>query len=110
MALPTDSGVPMSDHAQASYRAEQAQRLLADPLFAEARQAVETQLKELIVSLPLCARDERDQSVAILKGSEQFFRIFALILNDYQISNAEMLQDEQIKARSIAIQERLNHV
>ena len=100
----------MSDHAQASYRAEQAQRLLADPLFSEARQTVETQLKELIVSLPLSARDERDQAVAILKGSEQFFRIFALILNDYQISNAEMLQDEQIKARSIAIQERLNNV
>lgn len=110
MALPTDSVVPMSDHAQASYRAEQAQRLLTDPLFAEARHAVESQLKELIVSLPLSARDERDQAVAILKGSEQFFRIFALILNDYQISNAEMLQDEQIKARSIAIQERLNHV
>ena len=110
MALPTDSGVPMSDHAQASYRAEQAQRLLADPLFAEARQTVESQLKELIVSLPLSARDERDQAVAILKGAEQFFRIFALILNDYQISNAEMLQDEQIKARSIAIQERLNNV
>ena len=100
----------MSDHAQASYRAEQAQRLLTDTLFAEARQTVETQLKELIVSLPLSARDESDQAVAILKGSEQFFRIFALILNDYQISNAEMLQDEQIKARSIAIQERLNHV
>ena len=100
----------MSDHAQASYRAEQAQRLLADPLFAEARQTVESQLKELIVSLPLSARDERDQAVAILKGAEQFFRIFALILNDYQISNAEMLQDDQLKARSIAIQERLNNV
>ena len=100
----------MLDHAQASYRAEQAKRLLADPLFAEARQTVETQLKELIVSLPLSARDERDQAVAILKGAEQFFRIFALILNDYQISNAEMLQEEQIKARSIAIQERLNNV
>ena len=100
----------MLDHAQASYRAEQAQRLLADPLFAEARQTVESQLKELIVSLPLSARDERDQAVAILKGAEQFFRIFALILNDYQISNAEMLQEEQVKARSIAIQERLNNV
>ena len=100
----------MSDHAQASYRAEQAQRLLADALFAEARHAVESQLKEVIVSLPLSARDERDQAVAILKGAEQFFRIFALILNDYQISNAEMLQDEQLKARSIAIQERLNNV
>ncbi len=100
----------MSDHAHASYRAEQAKRLLTDPLFAEARQTVETQLKELIVSLPLSARDERDQAVAILKGAEQFFRIFALILNDYQISNAEMLQDEQLKARSIAIQERLNNV
>ena len=100
----------MSDHAQASYRAEQAKRLLNDPLFAEARDTVETQLKELIVSLPLSARDEREQAVAILKGAEQFFRIFALILNDYQISNAEMLQEEQLKARSIAIQERLNNV
>ena len=100
----------MLDHAQAIYRAEQAKRLLTDPLFAEARETVESQLKELIVSLPLSARDERDQAVAILKGAEQFFRIFTLILNDYQISNAEMLQEEQIKSRSAAIQERLNNV
>lgn len=100
----------MVDHAHAAHRAEQATRLLTDPLFAEARRTVETQLKELIVSLPLSARDERDQAVAILKGSEQFFRIFALILNDYQLSNAELLQEEQLKARSISIQERLNNV
>lgn len=100
----------MLDHAQASYRAEQAKRLMTDPLFTEARDTVETQLKELIVSLPLSARDERDQAVAILKGADQFFRIFALILNDYQLSNAEMLQEEQLKARSIAIQERLSNV
>lgn len=100
----------MPDHAHAAHRADQAKRLLTDPLFVEARQTVEEQLKELIVSLPLAARDERDQAVAILKGSEQFFRIFALILNDYQLSNAELLQDEQIKARAAAIQERLNNV
>lgn len=100
----------MADHAQAAYRADQAKRLLTDPLFVEARQTVEDQLKELIVSLPLVAREEREQAVAILKGSEQFFRIFALILNDYQLSNAELLQDEQIKARAAAIQERLNNV
>ena len=100
----------MPDHAHAAHRADQAKRLLADPLFVEARQTVEEQLKELIVSLPLAARDERDQAVAILKGSEQFFRIFALILNDYQLSNAELLQDEQIKARAAAIQERLDNV
>lgn len=100
----------MSDHAQAACRAEQAKRLLTDPLFVEARQTVEDQLKELIVSLPLMARDERDQAVAILKGSEQFFRIFALILNDYQLSSAELLQTEQLKAREAAIQERLNNV
>lgn len=100
----------MSDHAQAAYRADQAKRLLTDPLFAEARQTVEDQLKQLIVSLPLSARDEREQAVAILKGSEQFFRIFTLILNDYQLSNAELLQEEQLKARAAAIQERLSNV
>lgn len=100
----------MSDHAQAAHRADQAKRLLNDPLFAEARQTVEDQLKQLIVSLPLSARDEREQAVAILKGSEQFFRIFTLILNDYQLSNAELLQEEQLKARAAAIQERLSNV
>ena len=48
--------------------------------------------------------------MAILKGAEQFFRIFALILNDYQLANAEYLQEEQLRTRSAAIQERLNHV
>lgn len=99
-------GVQVSDTA---YRAEQAKRLLADPLFVEARQTVETELKELICSLPLSEREQREQAVAILKGSEQFFRIFTLILNNHALLRAEYLQTEQLKAREAAIQEQLDH-
>ncbi len=96
------------DYAAAQYRAEQAKRLLTDPLFVEARGTVENELKDLIVSLPLSAREEREQAVAILKGAEQFFRIFALILNNYSLHHAEFLNAEQLKARSEKIEEMLN--
>lgn len=98
----------MSDHELES-RAEQAKQLLSNPLFVEARQTVEGELKELICSLPLAEREKREQAVSILKGSEQFFRIFTLILNDYALQRAEYLQIEQLKAREAAILERMNH-
>ena len=98
----------MSDYSNAEARAEQAKRLLTDPLFVEARQTVESELKELIVSLPLSARDERDQAVAILKGSEQFFRVFALIMNNYSLHRSEMLNEVQTKARFEQIEEMIN--
>lgn len=103
----------MSDQqamAQVASRAEQAKRLLTDPLFVEARQTLESQLKDLICTLPLGERDQRERAVAMLKGSEQFFRIFELIVFDYDVMNAEMLNEEQIKARHQAIQEQLNNV
>ena len=103
----------MSDQqamAQVASRAEHAKRLLTDPLFVEARQTLESQLKDLICTLPLGDRDQREQAVAMLKGSEQFFRIFELIVFDYDVMHAEMLNEEQIKARHQAIQERLDNV
>ena len=103
----------MSDQqamAQVASRAEHAKRLRTDPLFVEARQTLESQLKDLICTLPLGERDQREQAVAILKGSEQFFRIFELIVFDYDVMNAEMLNEEQIKSRHQAIQEQLDNV
>lgn len=103
----------MSDQqamAQAATRAEHAKRLLTDQLFVESRQTLEGQLKDLICSLPLGERDQREQAVAMLKGAEQFFRIFELIIFDYDVMHAEMLNEEQIKARHQAIQEQLDNV
>lgn len=103
----------MSDQqamAQVATRAEHAKRLLTDPLFVEARQTLESQLKDLICSLPLSERDQREQAVAMLKGAEQFFRIFELIIFDYDVMHAEMLNEEQIKARHQTIQEQLDNV
>lgn len=98
----------MSDYANAQARAEHAKRLLTDPLFVEARQTVEDELKDMIVSLPLSAREEREQAVAILKGSEQFFRVFALIMHNYSLHQSEMLSEAQTKARMEQIEESLN--
>lgn len=103
----------MSDQqamAQAATRAEQAKRLLTDQLFVESRQTLESQLKDLICSLPLGERDQREQAIAMLKGAEQFFRIFELIVFDHEVMQAEMLREEQIKARHQAIQEQLDNV
>lgn len=91
-------------------RGEQAKRLLSDPLFQEAKATVLEQIKEAVCAPALADRDQREQAVALLKAAEQFFRVFDLVLFDYDVHLAELTQEAQIKARHQAIQERLDHV
>ncbi len=95
----------MSDLAN---RAEQAKRLLADPLFVEARQTVEAELKDLIVSLSLSDIAQREQAVAMFKGFQAGMQFFDLVISGYQLEKAELLQQEQIEARHQAINERID--
>ena len=97
----------MSD---AQYQADQAQRLLSDPLFTQARQTVIGALHEEILSLPLQERERREASVAMLKGAEQFFRVFELVIEGYHLERAELTNEAQIKARYSAIEERMRNV
>ena len=97
----------MSD---AKYRADQAQRLLADPLFQEARAATIDALQTEVLSLPLQERERREAAVAMLKGAEQFFRVFELVIDGYHLERAELTNEAQIKARYSAIDERMRNV
>lgn len=97
----------MSD---AQYRAEQAKRLLDDPLMKEARAVVEQALKDEILSLPLHERERREAAVAMLKGAEQFFRVFHLVIDGYKLEQAELTNEAQIQSRLQAIRERMRDV
>lgn len=97
----------MSD---AQYRAEQAKRLLDDPLMKEARAVVEQALKDEILSLPLHERERREAAVAMLKGAEQFFRVFHLVIDGYKLERAELTNEAQIQSRLQAVQERMRNV
>lgn len=97
----------MSD---AQYQADQAQRLLSDPMFTQARQTVIGALHEEILSLPLQERERREAAVAMLKGAEQFFRVFELVIEGYRLERAELTNEAQIKARHVAIEERMRNV
>lgn len=91
-------------------RGEQAKRLLSDPLFQEARATVLGQIKEAVCAPALADRDLREQALAMLKGAEQFFRVFDMVLFDYDVHLAELTQEAQIKARHHAIQEQIDNV
>lgn len=91
-------------------RGEQAKRLLADPLFQEAKATVLEQIKEAVCAPALGDREMREQAVAMLKGAEQFFRVFELVLWDYNIHLAELTNQAQIQARHQAIEEKINNV
>lgn len=97
----------MSD---AQYRADQAQRLLSDPLFQEARATTIGALQTEVLSLPLQERERREAAVAMLKGAEQFFRVFELVIYGYKLERAELSNEVQIKARHVAIEERMRNV
>ncbi|WP_370682256.1 hypothetical protein [Comamonas sp. GB3 AK4-5] len=91
------------------YRAEQAQRLLSEPLFQEARALVVQALQTEVLSLPLAERERREAAVAMLKGAEQFFRVFELVIDGYKLERAEMANEAQMKARHQAIEERMRN-
>lgn len=92
------------------YRAQQAKRIVTDPLFVSAKGAVIAQLRDLVCTLPLEAREKREYALAILKGAEQFFRVFDLILADNEVHQNELLATEQARVRHERIQEQLNNV
>jgi len=89
----------------AQYRAERAQRLLEDPLLQEARQTLQSE----VLSLPLGERERREAAVAMLKGAEQFFRVFELVMDGYKLERAELTNAAQIQARHHAIEERMRN-
>ena len=95
--------------SQAQHRAEQAQRLLNDPLLQEARRAVVQALQTEVLSLPLGERERREAAVAMLKGAEQFFRVFELVIDGYTLERAELTNAAQIQARHHAIEERMRN-
>lgn len=95
--------------SEAQYRAEQAQRLLADPLLQEARAMVVQALQAEVLSLPLAERERREAAVAMLKGAEQFFRVFELVIDGYKLERAELTNEAQIKARHKEIEERMRN-
>lgn len=95
--------------SQAQHRAEQAQRLLNDPLLQEARRAVVQALQAEVLSLPLGERERREAAVAMLKGAEQFFRVFELVIDGYTLERAELTNEAQIQARHHAIEERMRN-
>lgn len=98
----------MPDLAQMEARAEHAKRLLADPLFVEARHIVEDTLKDIILTSPISEREKREEALSILKGGEQFFRIFSLIMYDYELHRSEYTNAGQLKARAAKIEEELD--
>ena len=93
----------------AQYRAERAQRLLEDPLLQEARQTVIQALQSEVLSLPLGERERREAAVAMLKGAEQFFRVFELVMDGFKLERAELTNEAQIQARHHAIEERMRN-
>lgn len=95
--------------SEAQYRAEQAQRLLADPLLQEARALVVQALQTEVLSLHLAERERREAAVAMLKGAEQFFRVFELVVDGYKLERAELTNEAQIKARRNEIKERMRN-
>lgn len=96
--------------SEAGYRADQARRIIEDPLFKEAQSVVLEALQTEILTLPLASVERRNDAVAMYKGAQQFFRVFELVINDYRLEQSEYTQQEQAEARLRAMKERLRNV
>lgn len=96
--------------SEASHRADRAQQILDDPLFQEAQQIVLQALQTEILGLPLEMRERRETAVAMYKGAQQFFRVFDLIINEHRLEQAELTNEDQVRARLAVMNERLRNV
>lgn len=87
-------------------QAERAQMILSDPMVQEALQTIEAAIRDQVFSLPIEAREQRDQLVMMDKIRQQFVRWFEIAINAGEVTKYELLAEQNAQAKLEAIREQ----
>lgn len=87
----------MTDHRADINRAEQAKRILDDPLVKDALQAIEDGIVEAWKDVPLRDTEGREHLHRLLTAKRKFEAVFAAHIQNGQIAAAELKAEEERK-------------
>lgn len=86
--------------------ADQARRIIEDPLFVKARESVLTGIREQVFALPIEMIDDIKSLLLMERAARQFFNIFELRLRGADVTKYELLEVELAAARLESIKEK----
>lgn len=86
--------------------ADQARRIIEDPLFVKARESVMTGIREQVFALPVEMLDDIKSLLLMEKAARQFFNVFELQLRGAEVTRYELMAEEHTAARLESIKEK----
>lgn len=86
--------------------ADQARRIIEDPLFVKARESVLTGIRDQVFALPVEMIDDIKSLVLMEKVARQFFNVFELQLHQAEVTRYELMAEEHTAARRESIKEK----
>lgn len=86
--------------------ADQARRIIEDPLFVKARESVLTGIRDQVFALPIEMIDDIKSLLLMERAARQFFNIFELRLRGADVTKYELLEVELAAARLESIKEK----
>lgn len=91
---------------EAIYRAEQARRVMQDPMVREALDTIKTAVRDQVFDLPVEAIEQREKLVLMDKMRQQFEKYFELALSGGEVARRDLLNEQHTAMRLDAIRER----
>jgi predicted nucleic acid-binding protein len=93
---------------EAINRAEAARRIVEDPMVKEAFQIIEDGITEAWKDLPARDVEGREHLHRLLQAKKRFETVFQIVLEEGEVSKAELRAEEERKSILTRVKERLN--
>lgn len=90
-------------------RGDHAARLLGDPLLQEVLEQIKSGVRDALFDLPYEAVEARERLFMLDKMRAQFVNLLAAMADGAEILRAELLMEENAKAKAAAVMERVRH-
>lgn len=87
-------------------RADQARRILSDPLYVEAMETIKTQMRDLFFVGTQTA-EQREMLHLMDQARERFQQVFEMAIMGAEIERHHLIEEEQRKTRWESIMQRL---
>lgn len=91
---------------QCIYRAEQAKRLLEDPILSEALETIKTAIREQVFALAIEAKEDREKLILMDKLRQQLVNTLEMVIRGGEVSRHELLMERNTTTRLDAIREQ----
>jgi hypothetical protein len=97
----------MNDQQRAQLaRAEQARRIIEDPVVVDALAMIKNAIRDQVFDLPVEAHEQREKLIMMDKARAQFETIFTMAVFGAEVTEYELTAQREAEARLDAIREQ----